>query len=51
MSEQATPQRMIASAVAVVLFCVLVWFVIQKRSQPPPPPVRANLEVPAKAGN
>jgi len=39
MSEQAvSPQRMAASAFAVVVFAGLVWYAVRVRSQPPPPP-------------
>ena len=39
MTEQAvSPQRMITSALAVVVFAGLVWYAVCLRSQPPPPP-------------
>ena len=36
--EEPSLQRKIVSALAVGAFCVLVWFVIEKRMAPPPPP-------------
>jgi hypothetical protein len=38
MSEAISGRRKIACAAVVAAFAVLVWFAVQWRSQPPPPP-------------
>jgi len=32
-------QRQILSAIVVAAFCLAIWLFIQKRGEPPPPPV------------
>lgn len=38
MSGEISQRRMTACALAAAIFAALVWFAVQWRSQPPPPP-------------